>query len=104
MRILIIIYGFTVHIRSCLFVYLVTNINLQVMKKRNFKKLTIKKQLISNFKSNVVKGGGRTNGNNCDPIPPPESDPCVTFATCYCSDVNGCQLTFIIDIDGNLTC
>ena len=74
------------------------------MNKINLKKLTIHKQLISNFKPTAIVGGGPTNGKNCEPIPPPQSDPCITFATCYCSDINGCQLTFIIDTDGNLTC
>jgi hypothetical protein len=74
------------------------------MKKRNLKRLSIQKQLISNFKTTVVIGGGPTNGKKCGPTLPPETDLCVTLVSCYCSDVNGCQLTFIIDTDGNLTC
>ena len=74
------------------------------MKKRNLKKLTIKKQLISNFKSTAITGGGPTNGKNCEPIPPAESELCETLVSCYCSDINGCQVTFVIDTDGNLTC
>lgn len=74
------------------------------MKKRNLKKLSIQKQLIANFKATTIVGGAPTNGKNCEPIPPPQSDPCVTLATCLCTIDAGCLLTFEVDIDGNFIC
>lgn len=74
------------------------------MKKRNLKRLSLQKNVISNFKNSAVKGGAPTNGKNCNTAPPAESELCETLISCYCSDINGCQLTFIIDTDGNLTC
>ena len=74
------------------------------MKKRNLKKLTIKKQLVSNLKTTTIVGGGRTNGKNCQPTLPPETEFCVTVLTCFCTVDAGCLLTFEVDIDGNPVC